>query len=325
MKILIVGAGIIGSVYGWALAGAGHEVRHLVRKGRGETYAKGLPVDILDKRRGFPRRFRGTYALAAVETPETDQGPYDLLVVPGHHYALAEVLAEVVPRVPRASVLFLTQNWAGPGEIDAVLPRSRYCLGDAKAGGYWQDGTLVGALHSLDIGPAGPEGEPAVLAAAQALAQARIPAPVHADMVPYLWVQFAMTGALWPALVEAGSFQAVLADRKTVFRSLDAMLECLALLEKRGVDLARFPETKLYRSRSAAVRLLALGYLRWAFRYSEFMKRTSAHALADKAEVRAFYYDLLGTARDLGHPMPVFEAYRNAVERFLEDGLHSSP
>jgi 2-dehydropantoate 2-reductase len=37
MKILIVGAGIIGSIYGWALANVGHSVTHFVR--RGKAYA----------------------------------------------------------------------------------------------------------------------------------------------------------------------------------------------------------------------------------------------------------------------------------------------
>jgi len=35
MKILIVGAGIVGTIYGWALLPKpGHEVTHLVRPGR---------------------------------------------------------------------------------------------------------------------------------------------------------------------------------------------------------------------------------------------------------------------------------------------------
>ena len=37
MRVLVVGAGIIGSIYGWALAESGHQVVHLVRSGRAAT------------------------------------------------------------------------------------------------------------------------------------------------------------------------------------------------------------------------------------------------------------------------------------------------
>ncbi|MFN8468368.1 MAG: 2-dehydropantoate 2-reductase N-terminal domain-containing protein [Caldilineaceae bacterium] len=37
MKTLIVGTGIIGTIYGWALAEADVDVTHFVRKGRRRT------------------------------------------------------------------------------------------------------------------------------------------------------------------------------------------------------------------------------------------------------------------------------------------------
>jgi 2-dehydropantoate 2-reductase len=35
MKTLIIGTGIIGVLYGWALSQAGEDVTHFVRKGKG--------------------------------------------------------------------------------------------------------------------------------------------------------------------------------------------------------------------------------------------------------------------------------------------------
>ncbi|MGA2885688.1 MAG: 2-dehydropantoate 2-reductase N-terminal domain-containing protein, partial [Halobacteriota archaeon] len=42
MHVLVVGAGIIGSIYGWALADSGHHVAHLVRSGRAAAFRGGL-------------------------------------------------------------------------------------------------------------------------------------------------------------------------------------------------------------------------------------------------------------------------------------------
>jgi hypothetical protein len=63
-------------------------------------------------------------------------------------------------------------------------------------------------------------------------------------MLHYLWVQYAITGGLWPALVQAGSFDALLSDRHAGATALTAARECLEVVRQRGVDLSGYPETK---------------------------------------------------------------------------------
>lgn len=52
MRVLVVGAGIIGSIYGWALAESGHEVVHLVRSGRAAILRDGMKLDVFDRCKG---------------------------------------------------------------------------------------------------------------------------------------------------------------------------------------------------------------------------------------------------------------------------------
>ena len=118
MRVLVVGAGIIGSIYGWALAESGHEVVHLVRSGRAATLCDGMKLDVFDRRKGHKRNFCGLYKLDAVETlSPTDT--FELVIVPVKHYALRQTLKEIVPRLGAAEFLLLTQNWRGTEEIDA--------------------------------------------------------------------------------------------------------------------------------------------------------------------------------------------------------------
>jgi 2-dehydropantoate 2-reductase len=56
MKTLIVGAGIIGTVYGWALSEAGIDVTHFVRPGRKQLLQDGVALDVLDERKGHPSK-----------------------------------------------------------------------------------------------------------------------------------------------------------------------------------------------------------------------------------------------------------------------------
>jgi ketopantoate reductase len=57
MKILIIGAGVIGSIYGWVLSQNDNEIIHLVRSNKKDNFRNGIPIDILDIIRLFLIRF----------------------------------------------------------------------------------------------------------------------------------------------------------------------------------------------------------------------------------------------------------------------------
>ncbi len=56
MHVLVTGAGIMGSIYGWALAEGGHDVVHFVRPGRATALRAGLALDLLDRRKARTRK-----------------------------------------------------------------------------------------------------------------------------------------------------------------------------------------------------------------------------------------------------------------------------
>jgi 2-dehydropantoate 2-reductase len=104
MRVLVIGAGIIGSIYGWALAESGRHVVHLVRSGRAAALRDGLAMDVFDRRKGRKRNFCGLYRLDAVETlSPTDS--FELVVVPVKHYALVQTLKENRSASGRSRVL----------------------------------------------------------------------------------------------------------------------------------------------------------------------------------------------------------------------------
>jgi ketopantoate reductase len=315
MHVLVVGAGIIGSIYGWALAEGGHHVVHLVRSGRATAFRDGLPLDVFDRRKGHSRSFQGLYKLNAVEKLPP-AGTFGLVIVPVKHYSLLQTLKEVVPQVGAAEFLILTQNWHGTADIDPILPRKRYIYGDAKAGGSFSQGTLVAALKAIDIGS--PEGEPSPLAKKVecVFSSADIQTRLHSDMLHYLWVQYAITGGLWAALIRAGSLDALLSDGDATSAVLRAGCECLWVVERRGVELAQYPEAKPFLTKSALRKRVNICMTRWLFRHDEYTKRCSAHSFGDPVEVRTFYDDLISTGRQLVVPMPVMESYMEAIMRF---------
>jgi 2-dehydropantoate 2-reductase len=315
MKLLVVGAGIIGDIYGWALAEAGHAVTHLVRPGKSAQFANGLKIDMYDTRKGRKRSFIGTYVIQVTETLHSTDG-YELVIVPTKHYHLAETLKQVVPQTEEADYLLLTQNWRGTHEIDALLPPSRYVYGDAKAGGAFEGDTLVATISSIDIGQVGGRRDEVLSKAVALCRSADLPAHVHDNILHYLWVQYAITGGLWPALVRAGSFQEVLGNRQIGKQGLRAAGECLEIVARRGVDLKKYPEARMYLNTSPVAVWMASLAIKFMFRFNKAVRRSSLHALNDAEEVRVFFYDLLNTGRELGVAMPVMGSFEPDIRRF---------
>jgi 2-dehydropantoate 2-reductase len=315
MKTLIIGAGIIGSIYGWAFAEAGHEVIHLVRPGKAARYKDGIQIDMLDARKGHKRNFIGHYPIRITETVRPSDG-YELVIVPTKHYYLLETLKQLVPQTGDTDYFLLTQNWDGTEAIDAILPPSRYVYGDAKAGGTFKHGALIATIAGVDIGQVGGRHDPCLDKVIALCNSAQVGVTVQENILHYLWVQYAITGGLWPALVKAGSLEAILDNRQIGEQGIRAARECLEVIARRGVDLKKYPETKMYLNNSPAAMWIAGLVMKVMFRVNKYMQRSSAHGLSDAQEIKAFYYDLLNTGCKLSVEMPAMSTFEPDIQQF---------
>jgi 2-dehydropantoate 2-reductase len=315
MKTLIVGAGIIGTIYGWAFTEAGHDVTHFVRPGRAAIYKNGIKIDMYDVRKGHKKDFIGHYPIRVAETVGPADG-YELVIVPTKHYQLLETLQQLIPQTGSADYWLLTQNWDGPEAINALISPSRYIYGDAKAGGKIEGNTLTATIASVDIGQVDGRHDACLDKVLALCHSAQIEVTIQKNILHYLWVQYAITGGLWPALVKAGSFEAVFDKRAIGEQGVCAARECLEVLARRGVDLKKYPETKMYLNSAPIGMWIAGLVLKAMFRFNKLVQRSSLHGLDDAREVKAFYYDLLNTGRKLGVDMPAMSAFEPDIQAF---------
>jgi len=315
MKTLMVGAGIIGTIFGWAYAQAGHEVTHLVRPGRTEKYKDGFQIDMYDVRKGHKKNFTGHYAINVTETVRPEDN-YELVIVLTKHYHLLETLKQIVPLTGDADYFLMTQNWEGSGAIDAILPSSRYVFGDAKAGGKFEGNTLIGTIASVDIGQVNGRHDPGLEKVIALCRSAQVGVTVQENILHYLWVQYAITGGLWPALVKAGSIEAVLDNRPVAEQGIHAARECLEVVSRRGVDLRKYPETRMYLNTAPVGIWIAGLVIKAMFRFNKLVQRSSLHGLDDIEEVKVFYYELLNMGRNLGVEMPALCAFEEVIRTF---------
>jgi 2-dehydropantoate 2-reductase len=110
MKTLIVGTGIIGVIYGWALSQSGIDVTHFVRKGRKEQFKDAITLDLLDERKGHPKYNATKHTLKCVEEILPSDG-YELIIVPTSMHQTEDVLKTLTPVSGNTVFLILSGNW----------------------------------------------------------------------------------------------------------------------------------------------------------------------------------------------------------------------
>jgi len=130
MKILVYGAGPLGSVFAARLHEAGHEVSLLARGQRlADLREHGLVL--VDTQTG-----RETVARPQVVERLDPEDAYDLVLVIMRKNRALEILPTLAANTHTPNVLFLMNNAAGPGELVQALGAERVLMGFPMAAGY---------------------------------------------------------------------------------------------------------------------------------------------------------------------------------------------
>lgn len=307
MKTLIVGTGIIGVIYGWALAQAGFDVTHFVRKGRKDQFKEGIQLDLLDERKGHIKYNFTKYAIKCVEAIAPSDG-YELIIVPTSMHQTEDALKTLAPVSGKAIFFIISGNWDGTSFIDNLLPRERYLMGYADAGGtirsdgvYW---TNLGAeIHLGEV-----DGKPSEkLEKVKALfLRADMKPDVQENIVHWIWQHVAGTIGYSAGFAKHREMNAYLEDKALLRRSTLATLELFKLCQLRGLDLKKFPEASFVNFPVWMVTWL----VRWNIKRQESAQRYTAHAGSQNSlqETKAYFDKAMKTAQELNFEMPNLKA-----------------
>ncbi|GHJ43342.1 ketopantoate reductase [Catellatospora sp. TT07R-123] len=301
------GRGVIGTVYGWALERAGHEVEFYVRPGRAAQYGEAIDLELVDaRRRVWGKRVTEQWPVRYRDSLEPDHD-FDLIVLSVQHYDFEQAAKFLAPRLGRASVLVFNNLWVEPAEAIRPFPADQVVWGFPGAGGgFGDDGVLRAALlpvvffGTLD-GRAPTEREQDVRAVFRS---AGLRIRESADFRGWLSIHFVQNAGLHTQSLRLGSLGALAGAPGSLREALLATRELLPLVEARGVDLRKHRgDVLLYR---APVRLTA-PLLAWLFGHFP-PTRVVMQSHASLEELRAVCRDTLAEARRLGVPVPRLEA-----------------
>lgn len=202
-RVLVVGAGVLGSLFAARLHQAGYDVTLLARGRRlAELRERGVVLQEFES---------GRQECVAVPLTEhlAPEDAYDLVMVLVRKNQLESVLPALVENQSTPNVLFLMNNVEGPGHLVEALGRGRVLLGFPAAGGKRENGVVYyrvvpGKAMPTTLGePDGSRSE-RLSRVAQVLEDAGLPVTTSANMDAWLKTHAAVVSPIANALYLAG-------------------------------------------------------------------------------------------------------------------------
>jgi ketopantoate reductase len=308
MKILIVGTGVIGSLYGCALAEK-HDVFHYVRQEKLKTLdQKKITFDFIDERQ--EKKHQNTAGSYTYRCVADAQDNYDLILVPVKTYQLIEVLRTLTAQAPNANYLLMTLDWNMSGKYSKMLGKSHYVLGYAGGGGTFRGNQLWANLgNDIMLGALCPEQQPLLDSVTEMFQSCGIIPSIEANPLHWLWVHNVGSAPLGAALAKYSDMDRLLQDKKLLKISFQAMRECYQICEKRGVNLKEYGEVKMM-----SIPLFILcPMFRMNFTRNPVMQRYTAHAVDSIDEMVQNFKEIFETGRSLGVTMPAMQSLAELV------------
>lgn len=303
MKILVYGAGVLGSLYAARLKESGHDVTVLARGKRfDEIEAQGIVLE---------HALKGTRSVTRVEVTRElkPDDSYDLVLVVMRRNQVGDVLPALAANRNTALVVFMVNNPLGYAEWLDAVGRDRLLVGFAGAGGTRAQGVVYYHVVSPLLQPTTfgePEGgvTERVTALAGVFKRAGFPTAVCSDMDAWQKTHVAWVSAMANGLYMAGGSGEALASRPDVVRlTVLAIREGFAVLRALGIPVT---PGRLRALERIPLPILVAALRAWA-RTKHFDAIATRHTLAAFDEMEMVSTDFQSLARSAMASTPALD------------------
>jgi 2-dehydropantoate 2-reductase len=324
MRILVYGAGVLGSLYAARLQAAGNEVTVLAR---GQRLADIRQHGIILEEFGTGRQLSAPVRVIERLNPEDD---FDLALVLVRKNQLNTVLPALAHNPCIPDMLFMLNNAAGPAEMIRAVGRERVLLGFPGGGGMRQGG-VVRFLQSgrsgqpTTIGELGGGVSERLLRIAQVFEDAGLPVEISTNMDAWLKTHAAIISPLANAIYAAGGDRLRLArTRDALALMVRAMREGLRVLHALGIPIT----PRRYRLLEWVPEPALVAFLQRAVTSERFDLAAVQHALAARDELEHIAGELRFLARVVGASTPALDylaSFINPAHPPMPDGQSDLP
>ena len=253
MKILIYGAGIVGSTYGWQLSELGHDVSVLVRKGKKQQIEEnGIAIHCSDFR-GGQKQIKQIVFRPEVIDELSPQNDFEYIIVSTNNLHLKEVLHVLAKSAGKAHILFFQNLWKDDfDEIAKFLSPEQYFFGfPFMVGGGRDDNNINCAISGLKyshtpLGELNGEITPRIQKIAAALEDANLKPILSNQISVWLITHYAVAAGLSAGIIAAGSGKAFAGDSKIIKETIKSIREGFEFCVRIGINPKSEKANKLY-------------------------------------------------------------------------------
>ena len=320
MKILMLGAGVIGTTYTWQLSNAGHDVTLLVRPSNREKIEReGIRIRCKDERQKPATATEVTYRPRVIDKLRPEAS-YDLIVVSVRAQQLDAVLPQLAAGAGQSDVLFFGNNWWGDERIRQHLPAERYFFGFSRLVGGWRNGNQVECIIFNTPGLETMLGEkdgqmtPRLQNLVDVFKQANLKPAVSHDILGWLAVHYVEFLGAIGGILQAGSVKAFATDGTIVTQAILATREGFQVCKARRIDLRRAGSMNVRLINSLPILLIRMLVQRQyqAPSIQQFFAENIEHGMAELSQQ---YADVFAEGKRLGVQMPALEGFKQYFER----------
>lgn len=253
LNILVVGLGVIGTVYGYLFQKAGYHVEHYIRPDSPKRTISELGVEMLDGRGcSKGKAMSDTYRVQSAQ-----RKVYDFIFVSVPSGNIADVVSTLKQEQFVGTVLLCCGIWETRQSLDLIMQGYPYILGYPVAGGNLADGTLnccVFGHFMIEREECCRIPNRSHLTRLFADCQIRFEQPY--DMLEWTWIHMAINAGVVSVAGRYGGIHDTAKSAEALMDSTRMLSDAIrAIRETVGIVAARGVQLKQYRNELLAYRL----------------------------------------------------------------------
>jgi ketopantoate reductase len=319
MKVLTIGAGVIGTTYSWQMQLAGHELTHFVKDYKIEPYLRnGINIRCLDLRHGKNVTTNTVYRPSFVsDLSKSDDFDYILVSVNSHQ--LNSVLPMLRETSPKTTIIFLQNMRIGEDNlINKHLLPSRYVIAYPFKAGGGKDGANIDTvifgnpLTNTVMGEREGQTSSRLQLIRSLFSDADMNPKIIPDIIPYIQTHYIWAAASIGAYLKAGSYQRFTSS-KIIRESYLAMREGWMICQNMGIDPRKVTPTRYYYYPF----FLLVPFTQYLYRNEGMQRMFEGHMKHSPEEMKTMYHDVLKLGRDFKIEMPYYSGFKKYVDDYF--------
>lgn len=313
MKILVFGAGLVGTAYAWQLQESGCDVTLLVRKQRMVRFAhSGISISYTDMR-GGGKDYGHTVFRPKVTDRLDDREKYDIIIVCVRSNQLKDALPYISKHSGNADIFILGNIWDEYKLAGKHFPKGRcfYGFPDIVAGGMTESGINCYLFRKVFtvIGEPGGKISSRLVRVAGILEDAGLSPMTEKNIISWLQYRYLVSAILPPLISKAGSARLFLSARTLVKQYIIALKEGQRVCRKRGFEKRNiFPFTRFYLPYFILRKLIKR---KMGEEVQAALESQMKHGVAEKKKQ---YYDVLNCGKRHRVPMPYWASFEKYMD-----------